>query len=104
VWLVAHRYRVLVVLRRSEYGREIHALLEPVDDSIAELVRQGQAAGSFGRHLPADVLGQIAFAAVFNVFDSSSTDVSLCARDAAVTSLLTLGVPATTAAELADSR
>lgn len=104
VWLLAHRYRVLVVLRRSEYDREIHALLKPVDDSITELVRQGQAAGSFGRHLPADILGQIAFAAVFNIFDSGSTDGSLSAREATVTSLLTLGVPATTASELADRR
>lgn len=104
VWLLAHRHRVLVVLRRSEYGGEIHALLEPVDDSIAELVRQGQEAGSFGRHLPADILGQIAFAAVFNVFDSGSADASLSAREATVTSLLILGVPAARASELADSR
>jgi AcrR family transcriptional regulator len=104
VWPLAHRYRVLVVLRRSEYGREIHALLKPVDDSITELVRQGQAAGSFGRHLPADVLGQIAYAAVFNIFDSGSADGSFSAREATITSLLTLGVPASTASELAKSR
>jgi AcrR family transcriptional regulator len=104
VWPLAHRYRVLVVLRRTEYGREIHALMKPVDDSITELVRQGQAAGSFGGHLPADVLGHIAFAAVFDIFDSGSTGGSLSAREATVTSLLTLGVPATTASELADSR
>jgi len=84
--------------------REIHALLKPVDDSITDLVRQGRAAGSFGRHLPADILGQIAFAAVFNIFYSGSTDGSLSAREANLTSLLTLGAPATTASELADSR
>lgn len=104
LWLLAHRYRVLVVLRRSEYGREIHALLKPVDDRITELVRQGQAAGSFGRHLPADILGQIAFAVIFNIFDHGSTDGSRSAREATITSLLTLGVPATTAAEFADSQ
>ncbi len=74
MWPLAHRYRVLVALRRGEYGREIHALLKPVDDSIMALVRQGQADGSFGRHHPANILGQIAFATVFNIFDSGSTD------------------------------
>lgn len=104
VWPLAHRYRVLIVLRRSQYGKEIHALLKPIDNSITELVRQGQTAGSFGRHLPADLLGQIAFATVFNIFDSSSEMGSLSAHEATVTSLLTLGVPATTASELANSR
>ena len=104
VWPLAHRYRVLVVLRRGEYGGEIHALLEPIDDRITELVREGQAAGSFGRHLPADVLGQIAFSTVFNIFDSGPAGGNLSAREATVTSLLTLGVPATTATELVDGR
>ncbi|GGR26842.1 TetR/AcrR family transcriptional regulator [Deinococcus ruber] len=104
IWPLAHRYRVLIVLRRSEYGTEIHALLKPVDDDITELVRQGQAAGTFGQHLPAALLGHIAFATVFNVFDGGSSDGSLSVREAITTSLLTLGVPATTASELADRR
>jgi len=104
VWLVADRYRVLVVLRRSEYGSEIHALLTPVDDSITGLVRRGQETGSFGQHLPANVLGQIAFSAVFNIFDSGSADPGISAREAIVTSLLTLGTPFATASELADRR
>ena len=91
VWVVARRYRVLIALRRSEYGPEIHALLKPVDDRIADLVRRGQAAGTFGAHLPAGLLGQIALATVFSVFDSGSRDDSLGANEAAVTSLLILG-------------
>ena len=33
VWPVAHRYRVLLALRRGEYGEAIHGLLGPVDDA-----------------------------------------------------------------------
>jgi AcrR family transcriptional regulator len=102
VWVVARRYRVLIALRRSEYGQEIHALLKPVDDRIADLVRRGQAAGTFGEHLPAGLLGQIALATVFSVFDSGSRDDSLGADEATVTSLLILGVPVDMARELAD--
>jgi AcrR family transcriptional regulator len=104
LWPLAHRYRVLVALRRGEYGTEIHALLSPVDDRITEVVRRGQADGSFGEHLAPDILGQIAFATVFNVFDSGAADTSPPARAAIVTSLLTLGVPAATATELGDGR
>src|SRR6478735_7168318 len=32
VWPLARRYRVLVALRRGEYGAEIHAMLGPVDE------------------------------------------------------------------------
>ncbi len=102
VWVVARRYRVLVALRRGEYGQEIHALLRPVDDRIADLVRRGQAVGAFGDHLPAEVLGPIALATVFSVFDSGSRVGSLGADEATVTSLLILGVPAAMAQELAD--
>jgi hypothetical protein len=42
VWPVAHRYRVLLALRRGEYGETIHGLLGPVDELLADLVKRGQ--------------------------------------------------------------
>ena len=42
VWPVAHRYRVLLALRRGEYGEAIHGLLGPVDELLADLVKRGQ--------------------------------------------------------------
>src|ERR1700691_4747710 len=43
VWPVAHRYRVLLALRRGEYGEAIHGLLGPVE----RRVRTAPAGGHF---------------------------------------------------------
>ncbi|MEU5825903.1 hypothetical protein [Streptomyces sp. NPDC047803] len=56
-----------LALRRGEYGEEIHALLGPVDATLADLVRKGRDRGVFGRHLPARILSQVAYAAVFAI-------------------------------------
>ncbi|TAJ49857.1 MAG: TetR/AcrR family transcriptional regulator [Herbiconiux sp.] len=106
LWPLVHRYRVLVVLRRGEFGEDIHALLEPVEDSLADLVRQGQDDGSFGRHLPAGILSQVAWSAVFTIADSdlSSGSGSLGVSAPIVTSLLLLGVPEPRARSLAEAR
>lgn len=93
VWPLAHRYRVLLALRRGEYGEEIHTLLGPVDTILADLVQRGQDTGTFGRHLPADVLSQVAYAAVFAIADNARSNETLDARAATITSLLILGVP-----------
>jgi AcrR family transcriptional regulator len=93
LWPLTHRYRVLLALRRGEYGEEIHALLGPVDQMLSDLVQRGQASGVFGRHLPADILSQIAYAAVFAVADNDLSNRNVGARAATVTSLLILGVP-----------
>lgn len=93
LWPVAHRYRVLLALRRGEYGEEIHAVLGPVDRALAELVQEGQDTGGFGQHLPATVLSQVAFAAVFALADRSLSGSSVSSQAAAITSLLMLGVP-----------
>jgi len=93
LWPLTRRYRVLLALRRGEYGEEIHALMGPVDEALADLVRRGQDSQAFGRHLPADVLSQVAYAAVFSVADHNPSDERLDARAAATTSLLILGVP-----------
>ncbi|RKR75950.1 TetR/AcrR family transcriptional regulator [Frondihabitans australicus] len=71
LWPLAARYRVLVALRRGEFGADIHALLAPVDRSLAALVQRGQDAGVFARHLPPDVLSQIAYGVVFTVADTA---------------------------------
>lgn len=104
LWPLAHRYRVLLALRRGEYGEEIHALLAPVDKILANFVHRGQADQVFGRHLPADVLSQIAYAAVFSIADSDISDGTLDARAATIASLLILGVPEARAFALVDGQ
>jgi AcrR family transcriptional regulator len=93
VWPVAHRYRVLLALRRGEYGEAIHGLLGPVDELLADLVKRGQDSDVFARHLPAGILSQLAYGAVFAIADSDRSDGTLGARAATITSLLMLGVP-----------
>lgn len=104
LWPLAHRYRVLLALRRGEYGEEIHALLGPVDLVLADLVQKGQDSEVFGRHLPADILSQVALAAVFSIADSDLSNGTLGARAATVTSLLILGVPEARARALVDTQ
>jgi AcrR family transcriptional regulator len=101
VWPVTHRYRVLLALRRGEYGEAIHGLLGPVDDLLALLVKQGQDSGVFAQHLPAGTLSQVAYGAVFAIADTARPDGTLGAQAATITSLLTLGVPQTRAIALA---
>ena len=93
LWPLARRYRVLVALRRGEYGEEIHALLGSVDVVLADLVQRGQDEEVFGRHLPANLLSQVAYAAVFTISDNESLQGTFGVRAATVTSLLILGVP-----------
>jgi AcrR family transcriptional regulator len=93
LWPLTRRYRVLLALRRGEYGEEIHALLGPVDKTLADLVERGQQSEVFGRHLPAGILSQVAFAAVFAIAENDLSNGTLGARAATITSLLMLGVP-----------
>lgn len=104
LWPVAHRYRVLVALRRGEYGEAIHALLGPVDELLADLVKRGQDGDVFARHLPAGMLSQLAYGAVFAVADSDLSTGTLGARAATITSLLMLGVPEKRALALVGNR
>ncbi len=104
VWPVAHRYRVLLALRRGEYGEVIHGLLGPVDELLADLVKLGQETGTFARHLPADILSQTAYGAVFAIADKHLPDGIHGARAATITSLLMLGVPETRAIALVDDQ
>jgi len=92
LWPLTHRYRVLLALRRGEYGEEIHSLLGPVDQILADLVQRGQESEVFGRHLPADILSQLAYAAVFAIADNDLSNRNVGARAATITSLLILGV------------
>jgi AcrR family transcriptional regulator len=104
VWPVANRYRVLLALRRGEYGEAIHALLGPLDELLADLVQRGQDSAVFARHLPATVLSQLAYGAVFAIADSDRPDHPLDARAATITSLLMLGVPEPRAIALVDEQ
>jgi AcrR family transcriptional regulator len=93
VWPVAHRYRVLLALRRGEFGEAIHGLLGPVDQLLADLVQRGQDSDVFAKHLPAGIQSQLAYGIVFAVADSDLSNEPLGARAATITSLLMLGVP-----------
>ncbi|WP_425956997.1 TetR/AcrR family transcriptional regulator [Xylanimonas sp. McL0601] len=104
VWPLTRRYRVLLVLRRGEYGEEIHALLGPVDKTLADLVERGQESEVFGRHLPAEILSQVAYAAVFAIAEYDLSRGTLGARAATITSLLILGVPEARADALVGTR
>jgi AcrR family transcriptional regulator len=101
LWPLTHRYRVIVVLRRGELGADIHALLGEVEQSLADLVRRGQDSGVFGRHLPAGVLSQAAWSAVFTIADDDQSR-ELEASAVILTSLLMLGVPESRARDLAE--
>jgi len=103
LWPLVDRYRVLVVLRRGELGEDIHALLGEVDEALADLVERGQEAAELGRHLPARVLGQAAWSAVFTIADDRS-GADLDASAVVLTTLLMLGVPAARADALAARR
>jgi AcrR family transcriptional regulator len=100
LWPLVRRYKVLLALRRGEYGEEIHALLGPVDKALADLVQRGQDSEVFGRHLPAGLLSQVAYAAVFSIADDDLSTGSSDARAATITSLLVLGVPEASALAL----
>jgi AcrR family transcriptional regulator len=100
IWPVAHRYRVLLALRRGEYGEAIHGLLGPLDELLADLVKRGQDSDTFAQHLPAGILSQLAYGTVFAIADTDPSNGTLGARAATITSLLMLGVPETRALAL----
>jgi hypothetical protein len=92
---------VLIALRRGEFGQEIHSLLGPFEDPLADLVRRGQESGAFGSHLSAEVLGAVAYGAVFTIAESDLSGGDPGA--ATMTSLLALGVPEARAKSLIGS-
>lgn len=100
VWPLAHRYRVLLALRRGEFGPDIHALLAPVDAALSGLVERGQADGVFERHLPPEVLGQVAWSVVFAIADHGREREDVTGGAATLASLLLLGVRRSRATEL----
>ncbi|MGW4593392.1 TetR/AcrR family transcriptional regulator [Amycolatopsis thermoflava] len=101
MWPVAHRYRVLLALRRGEYGEAIHGLLGPLDELLADLVKRGQDSDVFAQHLPAGTLSQLAYGTVFAIADGDLSNATRGPRAATITSLLLLGVPETRATALA---
>lgn len=97
LWPFAERYRFVVALRRGEYGHELHALLEPLDELLSALVDRGQRSRVFSRHLPPTLSSQLAYGALFAIAESrESPDMSA----AALTSLMILGVSEARAKEL----
>jgi AcrR family transcriptional regulator len=104
LWPVTRRYRVLLALRRGEFGDEIHVILALVDTKLADLVQRGQDAQVFARHLPAGLLSQIALTTVFTIADNALSNRTLDMRAATMTSLLMLGVPAARANDILNDR
>ncbi|MBP0456860.1 TetR/AcrR family transcriptional regulator [Streptomyces bomunensis] len=104
VWPVAHRYRVLLALRRGEYGEAIHGLLGPVDELLADLVQRGQDNDVFAQHLLAGILSQVAYGVLFAIADSARSNGTFGARAATITTLLMLGVPEARAIALAGDQ
>lgn len=104
LWPVTRRYRVLLALRRGEFGDEIHAILALVDTKLADLVQRGQDDQVFARHLPAGLLSQIALTAVFTIADNALSNRTLGVRAATMTSLLMLGVPEARAIDILNDR
>jgi AcrR family transcriptional regulator len=104
LWPLMGRYRVLLSLRRGEHGAAIHAVLGPLDARLADLVHRGQDSRVFGRHLPAGILSQVAYAAVFSIADHDLSHGNLDADAAITTSLLMLGVSEMRAKALLDDR
>ena len=102
LWPLTHRYRVLVILRRGEFGEDIHALLGAVDRALTDLVERGQESGAFGRHLPAGVLSQVAWSAVFTMAGDDLASSRLDVAAVTTASLLMLGVPGPRANVLAE--
>lgn len=100
LWPLTRRYRVLVLLRRGEFGEHIHSLLTPIEGPLEQLVSRGQASGAFGRHLPAAALSQVAWSSVFALADYDSSDLRVGGEAASTTSLLLLGVPQQRVSEL----
>ncbi len=100
LWPLAHRYRVLLALRRGNHGAEIHTVLHSVDEAIAGVISHGQEDGVFGMHLPPDVLARLSSATVFALADERRDTWEPDASGAVTTSLLMLGVPAHRVSEL----
>jgi hypothetical protein len=72
-------------------------------DEIAGVLTEVNAS-VFGRHLPAGILSQVAYAAVFSIADNDLSNGSLDAKAATITSLLILGVPRARADALVGDR
>lgn len=104
VWPLAHRYRVLLALRRGNYGEDIHSMLRSVDADIAALIGRGQDDGTFGTYLPPDVLARLSSATVFAIAVEQRRQPLVSGHAATASSLLLLGVPPDRASELTGQR
>lgn len=99
---LAREMRLLLAMVRQLDG----ALDEPlarVDAAITRVIAQGQRAGEFSRHLPPEVFAHVVGAqamALDEAFSQGSWDGS--PQDAAMTTLLTLGVSPAKAAKLVE--
>ncbi|WP_448062156.1 TetR/AcrR family transcriptional regulator [Cellulomonas hominis] len=102
VWQVGDRYRLLLVAGRRHLGvGGVEALLAPVSARITEVLRAGQADGSFSGHLPAEVLARVLQASTLSLLDAVTTGLwPGDARTSATTVLVGAGVPAARARQV----
>jgi hypothetical protein len=103
-WSVGHHLWLLLAVVRRTPGSGLFEALAPLNDAFEEVIRQGQQRGEFSTHLPAGVLAKVLGAqamALHEAFD----DKTCCgtAEDAAVATLVTVGVRASDVRREVDS-
>ncbi|MFP3987807.1 TetR/AcrR family transcriptional regulator [Streptomyces sp. E11-3] len=105
VWPIADRYRLLVSLaQRSVTMAGIRQRLAPVRENLVQLLRQGLDQGVFVSPLPADALAYVHEQVLFGLMEAvndGALPADRAGESAAVTALVSAGVPVARATELA---
>ncbi|WP_235023976.1 TetR/AcrR family transcriptional regulator [Streptomyces sp. WAC05374] len=107
VWQIADRYRLLVALaQRSVTMEGIRARLTPVREACAAVLQQGLDEGVFTSPLPAAALAHVHEHVLFGLMEAVNAGAlaaDRAGRSAAVTMLISAGMPAGRAEELVES-
>ncbi|MER5885610.1 TetR/AcrR family transcriptional regulator [Streptomyces sp. NPDC001941] len=97
VWEIADRYRLLVALaQRSVTMEGIRDRLTPVRTACVEVLRRGQEEGVFASPLPPEALAYVHEQSLFGLMEAVNDGAlppAEAGRAAAVTALLSAGVP-----------
>ncbi|MFD3515191.1 TetR/AcrR family transcriptional regulator [Streptomyces sp. NPDC058657] len=107
VWAIADRYRLLVALaQRSVTMEVIKQRLTPVREDCVALIELGQESGVFGSPLPAAALAYVHEQSLFGLMEAVNEGMLPAAeagRAAALTALLSAGVPVAEARSLVSA-
>ncbi len=106
-WEIADRYRLLVALaQRSVTMEGIRERLAPVRKEATDLLQRGLDAGVFTSPLPASALAYVHEHVLFGLMEAVNAGTlaaERAGRSAAATMLISAGVPAERATELAQA-